>query len=66
MATDNQRTCVICRQLLPPSSKLTLSRIAKEEAERNGWAGREDSDGAVIVDMCLQCQIDRSKRAKGQ
>jgi hypothetical protein len=28
---------------------------------QNGWTGHENSDGTVMVNMCLQCQIDRSK-----
>jgi hypothetical protein len=34
------------------------------EAEQNGWGGKENSDGMMMVDMCLQCQIDRSKNQK--
>ena len=61
MAPSEQRTCVSCHQPLPPRSKLTLATIPQEEGERNGWPGQQNSDGTKTVDMCLQCQIDRSK-----
>ena len=55
------QTCVICSQPLPRNSKLTTASVPPEEATKNGWAGQKNPDGTVIVDMCLQCQIDRSK-----
>jgi len=55
------QSCVICHQLLPQNSKLTLVSVSREEAEQNGWSGGEDHNDAVIVGMCLQCQIDRSR-----
>ena len=61
MALYEQRSCVSCHQPLPPRSKLTLSCVPREEAERNGWIGQQNSDATIAVDMCLQCQIDRSK-----
>lgn len=60
MASDEPRTCVICRQPLPPKSKLTMANVAREEAERSGWAGEQNSGDTVTVNMCLQCQIARS------
>lgn len=60
MASDEPRTCVICRQPLPPKSKLTTANVVRDEAERSGWTGEPNSDGTVVVDMCLQCQIARS------
>jgi hypothetical protein len=64
MTLSEQRTCVSCHQLLPPRSKLTLATVPQEEGERNGWAGQQNSDETITVDMCLQCQIDRSKSRK--
>jgi hypothetical protein len=64
MALYEQRTCVSCHQPLPPRSKLTLTCVRREEAERNSWTGQQNSDGTTTVDMCLQCQIDRSKDRK--
>ena len=64
MEIHEQRTCVICRQPLPLKSKLTLACVPREEAERNGWTGEQNSDSTVTIDMCLQCQIDRSKSHK--
>lgn len=61
MDLDGQRACVICHQLLPQRSKLTVASIPREEAERNHWTGRLNSDGTLAVHMCLQCQIDLSK-----
>jgi hypothetical protein len=58
------RECVNCHQPLPLGSKLTLTSVSQEEAERNGWIGQENSDGTLTVDMCLQCQINRSKNKK--
>src|SRR5690348_17337812 len=63
MSTD-LRNCVICYQPLPARSKLTLASVSRSEAEQNGWGGQENSDGMMMVDMCLQCQIDRSKDQK--
>ena len=37
------RNCVVCHQLLPDKSKLTLASVSPIEAKRNGWARREDS-----------------------
>lgn len=65
MALSEQRTCVSCHQPLPPRSKLTLATITREEGERNGWTGQQNSGGTVTVDMCLQCQIDRVKDCEG-
>jgi len=45
-------------------SKLTLVSVLRKEAEEKGWAGEENSDGTLTVDMCLQCQIDRSENQK--
>jgi hypothetical protein len=56
--------CVVCHQPLPRNSKLTLVSVRREEAEQNAWAGHQEPDGTAIVDMCLQCQIDRSKSRK--
>jgi hypothetical protein len=53
-------SCVICRQPLPQTSKLTLVTVSRDEAEQNGWTGHENPDGTLKVDMCLQCQIQRS------
>ena len=53
--------CIICHQPLPGNSKLTTLSVPVEEALQNGWNGHRDPDGTVAVDMCLQCQIDRSK-----
>jgi hypothetical protein len=43
---------------------MTQYNVSVQEANDNRWAGRENSDGTVAVDMCLQCQIDRSGRQK--
>ena len=55
------RSCVICHQLLPGNSKLTIASVQAEEAVQNEWNGHHNPDGTVTVGMCLQCQIDRSK-----
>jgi hypothetical protein len=65
MALSEQRSCVDCHQPLPPRSKLTLASVPLEETELNGWTGQQNPDGTITVDMCLQCQIDRSKDRKG-
>lgn len=57
----NREICVICRQPLPPKSKLTTANVAREEAERSGRAGEPNADGTIVVDICLQCQIARSR-----
>jgi hypothetical protein len=54
------QSCAICLQPLPTNSKLTLASVPREEAEQNGWTGHENPDGTMAVNMCLQCQIDRS------
>jgi hypothetical protein len=54
------QSCAVCHQPLPRNSKLTLASVSREEAEQNGWTGHENPDGTVTVNMCLQCQIDRS------
>ena len=59
MNMESQR-CAVCHQPLPPNSKLTLASVSREEAEQNGWTGHENPVGTVTVNMCLQCQIDRS------
>jgi hypothetical protein len=64
MALYEQRACVNCQQPLPPRSKLTLATVPRDESERNGWTGQQNSEGTMTVDMCLQCQIDRSNRRK--
>jgi hypothetical protein len=38
--------------------------VANDEADTFHWAGERNSDSTVTVDMCLQCQITRSERAK--
>ncbi len=58
--------CVVCHQPLPRNSKVTLVSVPREEAEQNWWTAYEKPDGTVIVDMCLQCQIDRSKTTRTQ
>ena len=55
------QSCAVCHQPLPPNSKLTLASVSREEAEQNGWTGHENPEGTITVNMCLQCQIDRSK-----
>ena len=55
------QSCVICHQPLPRNSKLTSVSVPRGEADRKEWSGQENPDGTVMVNMCLQCQIDRSK-----
>lgn len=55
------KSCVICHQPLPGNSKLATASVRAEEAVQNGWNGHHNPDGTVMVGMCLQCQIDRSK-----
>jgi hypothetical protein len=55
------KSCVICHQPLPGSSKLTDASVPAEEAVKNGWNGQHNPDGTVTMSMCLQYQIDRSK-----
>jgi hypothetical protein len=55
------KSCVICHQPLPKNSKLATVSVPAEEAVQNGWNGHHNANGAVMVPMCLQCQIDRSK-----
>jgi hypothetical protein len=57
----NLQSCVICHQPLPQNSKLTTASVPSEEAAQNGWTGHKNADGAVMVGMCLQYQIDRSR-----
>jgi hypothetical protein len=63
-SSNKQRSCVRCGQALPSMSKLTQQRVANDEADTFHWAGERNSDSTVTVDMCLQCQITRSERAK--
>lgn len=58
---EKQNSCVSCGQSLPKGSKLANCRVPKAEAESHGWSGDDAGDGAVVVQMCLQCQITRSK-----
>ncbi len=60
------QSCVICHQPLPQNSKLTVASVPREEADRNEWTRHENSDGMVMVNMCLQCQIARSKTRTNQ
>jgi hypothetical protein len=55
------QSCAICHQPLPGNSKLATASVPAGEAAQNGWNGYPNADGTVRVDMCLQCQIDRSK-----
>lgn len=61
MGSMESQSCVTCHQPLPRNSKLTLVSVPREEAEQNGWNGNQNPDGMVIVGMCLQCHIDRSR-----
>lgn len=54
-------SCVICHQPLLRNSKLTTASVPQEEAVQNGWTGKKNADGTVTINICLQCQIDRSK-----
>ena len=56
--------CVQCHQPLPSMSKLNKQAVPEEEAAAKGWTGTRSGDGTVIVNMCLQCQIERSERSK--
>jgi predicted RNA-binding Zn-ribbon protein involved in translation (DUF1610 family) len=58
------RHCVSCGQELPPGSKLTRQTVLKTEAERNEWPYEQNKGDAVVVDMCLQCQITRAHQAR--
>jgi hypothetical protein len=59
-----QRACVCCGKALPWASVTTQPSIPKMEAQQHGWTGREQPDGTVTINMCLQCQIHRSERKK--
>lgn len=37
-----------------------LVAVSREEAKQNGWVGRENPDGTLTGEMCLQCQLQRS------
>ena len=60
------QSCVNCHQLLPRDSKLTVTSVSRKEADENGWSGRDNGDGTMMVNLCLQCQIDRSKNQTQQ
>ena len=55
------QSCVICLQPLPRNSKLTTASVSPKETVQNGWTGEKNPDGTVMVNMCLQRQIDQSK-----
>jgi RNA polymerase subunit RPABC4/transcription elongation factor Spt4 len=59
-----QRACVNCKNLLPSASKMSRLAVPSDEAASKQWLGDSDDDGTVIVDMCLQCQIERSERER--
>ena len=63
-SSNKQRSCVRCGQSLPSMSKLTQQRVANNEADELHWTGERNPDSTVTVDMCLQCQITRSQKAK--
>jgi hypothetical protein len=59
-----QRVCVRCGKLLPGSSKMTEEKVTAAEAQEHAWAGRAAGEDAVMVEMCLQCQIVRAEERK--
>jgi hypothetical protein len=61
---EPHRACICCGHPLLSTSKMNRASIAKTEAVTKQWLGQENSDGAVEVDMCLQCQIDRAAASK--
>lgn len=43
LATGPQQ-CILCHQILPRNSKLTVAFVSREEAEQNGWTGENNHD----------------------
>ena len=64
MLRDGVRCCDGCGQKLPAGSKLSEQSVAREEALGIGAAGRENPDGSVSIDLCLNCRIQRANRLK--
>jgi len=62
---DSERFCDECGQKLPPQSKLSQQAMSKNEATEMGVAAmRENPDGTVTVDLCLNCRVQRANRLK--
>ena len=64
LLAGEQRSCVCCGKALPWASVMTQQSVSKAEAQQRAWPGREKPDGTVTINMCLQCQIQRSERRK--
>jgi len=65
MLRDSERFCDGCGQKLPPQSKLSQQKMSKSEAAELGVAATEENpDGAVTVDLCLNCRVQRANRLK--
>ncbi len=64
LIAGEQRSCVCCGKSLPWASVTTQPSVSKAEAQQFNWPGREKPDGTVTINMCLQCQIQRSERRK--
>jgi hypothetical protein len=62
MMLNETRTCVVCRQPLPWKSRMTMAAVPQQEARDRGWTGQRNPDTTLGVDMCLPCQMARSKR----
>jgi hypothetical protein len=61
---NDGRYCDGCGQKLPPGSRLSLQAVSKEEAEALNAAGVQNADGTVMIDLCLNCRVQRSNRIK--
>ncbi|HEY6390505.1 MAG TPA: hypothetical protein VIX89_04465 [Bryobacteraceae bacterium] len=65
MLKDGGRFCDGCGQKLPPQSMLSRQTMSKNEATELGVAALdENADGAVTVDLCLNCRVQRANRLK--
>jgi len=64
MISGNDRFCDGCGQKLPPGSKLSQQVVAKEEALRYRTGAPANADGAVTLDLCLQCRVNRANHLK--
>jgi hypothetical protein len=64
MLKDPDRFCDGCGQKLPATSKLSSQVVSKEEAAAYRSGAQQNPDGTVMIDLCLQCRVNRANRLK--
>jgi hypothetical protein len=64
MLNDPDRFCDGCGQKLPATSKLSSQVVSNTEAAAYRSGAQQNPDGTVMIDLCLQCRVNRANRLK--